>query len=58
MGLSLTLQLEGADDDTLAEAWGGYVAAFNYDPVEAVDEWWLTWGKPIHFAEVPVNGVH
>ncbi|KAL0068084.1 hypothetical protein AAF712_004744 [Marasmius tenuissimus] len=58
MALNMTLHLEGADDETLAEAWGGYLEAFSYDPVDAVDEWWLTWAKPMQFVEVPVNGLH
>ncbi|KAG7094950.1 hypothetical protein E1B28_005751 [Marasmius oreades] len=46
--LGMTLHLEGADDETLARVWGDYVRAFNYDAVDAVDEWYMNWAKPLH----------
>ncbi|KAK7047346.1 hypothetical protein VNI00_006577 [Paramarasmius palmivorus] len=46
--LGMTLHLDGADDDTLAQAWGSYVGAFNYDANDAVDEWWMNWARPMH----------
>ncbi|KAG7094943.1 hypothetical protein E1B28_005745 [Marasmius oreades] len=48
--LGMTLHLEGADDETLARVWGDYVRAFNYDAVDAVDEWYMNWAKPLHSA--------
>ncbi|KAF9261701.1 FAD/NAD(P)-binding domain-containing protein [Marasmius fiardii PR-910] len=53
--LGMTLHLEGADDETLAQVWEDYLRAFNYDAVDAVDEWWLTWAKPLHDT---TNGSH
>ncbi|KAE9408045.1 FAD/NAD(P)-binding domain-containing protein [Gymnopus androsaceus JB14] len=38
-GFRLTLDLEGADDATLEQVWAGYIAQFNYDARDAVDEW-------------------
>ncbi len=43
---AVTLNLEGADDETLARVWSTYVTMFNYDAREAVDEWWMTWARP------------
>lgn len=44
-GFRLTLSLDGADDATLEKVWAGYIAQFNYDARDAVDEWWLNWSK-------------
>ncbi|KAI3613027.1 FAD/NAD-binding domain-containing protein [Moniliophthora roreri] len=41
--LAKTLELEGADDETLANAWSEYLQAFNYDANDAVEEWRRTW---------------
>ncbi|KAJ7113703.1 hypothetical protein C8R43DRAFT_1138550 [Mycena crocata] len=32
-------------DEVIAARWATYLVQFNYDANEAVDEWWLTWGK-------------
>jgi len=44
-GFRLTLSLDGADDATLEKVWAGYIAQFNYDARDAVDEWWMNWSK-------------
>lgn len=54
LALGQTLHLEGADDETLAQAWAGYLNAFNYDANDAVDEWWMNWARPMH----SVNGLY
>lgn len=46
-GFKATLQMEGPDDKTLAELWSSYVAQFNYDARDDVDEWWLNWANPV-----------
>ncbi|KAJ7746881.1 hypothetical protein DFH07DRAFT_1062837 [Mycena maculata] len=32
-------------DEVIAATWATYLVQFNYDAIEAVDEWWLNWGK-------------
>ncbi|KAJ6603701.1 hypothetical protein B0H10DRAFT_2229753 [Mycena sp. CBHHK59/15] len=32
-------------DELIAATWHTYLVQFNYDANEAVDEWWLNWGK-------------
>jgi len=44
-GFRLTLDLDGADDAILEKVWAGYIAQFNYDARDAVDEWWMNWSK-------------
>ncbi|KAL0579342.1 hypothetical protein V5O48_002675 [Marasmius crinis-equi] len=53
-----TLHMDAADDETLYSIWSSYLEAFSYDAIDAVDEWWLTWGKPIQDAGVVTNGIH
>ncbi|KAJ6504887.1 hypothetical protein C8R47DRAFT_1104075 [Mycena vitilis] len=36
---------DGVIDEAIAGIWEGYLVQFNYDANEAVDEWWLNWGK-------------
>lgn len=45
-GLRMTLELDNADDDTLARAWAPHVIQFDYDARDAVDEWWMNWARP------------
>jgi salicylate hydroxylase len=33
------------EDDWLATTWAGHIQQFKYDPLEAVNDWWLTWGR-------------
>ncbi|KAJ3858004.1 hypothetical protein EV368DRAFT_60440 [Lentinula lateritia] len=56
-GFRLTLHLEGADDATLERVWAGYVAQFNYDARDAVDEWWMTWARPGNRESLIIDGV-
>ncbi|KAJ3772723.1 hypothetical protein FB446DRAFT_788456 [Lentinula raphanica] len=56
-GFRLTLNLDGADDETLERVWAGYVAQFNYDARDAVDEWWMTWARPGNRDSSIVGGV-
>lgn len=44
-GFRLTLNLEGANDAMLEQIWAGYIAQFNYDARDAVDEWCMNWSK-------------
>ncbi|KAJ7173768.1 hypothetical protein C8R46DRAFT_1256296 [Mycena filopes] len=32
-------------DEVVAAVWSTYLVQFNYDATEAVDEWWLNWGR-------------
>ncbi|KAJ7460633.1 hypothetical protein FB451DRAFT_1181638 [Mycena latifolia] len=32
-------------DEVIAASWGTYLFQFNYDANEAVDEWWINWGR-------------
>jgi len=37
---------DGAEaDDQFAEAYTTWITQFNYDANEAVEEWWMNWGK-------------
>ncbi|KAJ3892999.1 hypothetical protein GG344DRAFT_75458 [Lentinula edodes] len=56
-GFRLTLHLQGADDATLERVWAGYVAQFNYDARDAVDEWWMTWARPGNRESLIIDGV-
>ncbi|KIK68617.1 hypothetical protein GYMLUDRAFT_81035 [Collybiopsis luxurians FD-317 M1] len=56
-GFRLTLHAEGADDATLAHVWAGYVAQFNYDARDAVDEWWMNWARVGSQFSTIVDGV-
>ncbi|KIK58933.1 hypothetical protein GYMLUDRAFT_60441 [Collybiopsis luxurians FD-317 M1] len=44
--LKLTLDSNGESDETSEQIWASYVAQFDYDARDAVDEWWLNWAKP------------
>ncbi|KAJ3781391.1 hypothetical protein GGU10DRAFT_379578 [Lentinula aff. detonsa] len=56
-GFKLTLHLDGADDATLERVWAGYVAQFDYDARDAVDEWWMTWARPGNRDSSIIGGV-
>ncbi|TFK49537.1 FAD/NAD(P)-binding domain-containing protein [Heliocybe sulcata] len=36
---------EDADEEYLREVWEEYIALFNYDAYEAVEDWWTKWGS-------------
>jgi len=36
---------EDADEEYLREVWEEYIAVFNYDAGEAVEDWWTKWGS-------------
>ncbi|CAK5267789.1 unnamed protein product [Mycena citricolor] len=33
------------EDEVVAAVWADYLMQFNYNAIEAVEDWWLTWGK-------------
>lgn len=33
------------DDEVLADTWADHLRQFDYDPAEAVNDWWLSWGR-------------
>ncbi|KAF8869249.1 hypothetical protein CPB85DRAFT_843010 [Mucidula mucida] len=49
-GLNHTLAIANAPDEhaeDLAAIWQGWITLTNYDAKDAVDEWWLNWGRHI-----------
>ncbi|KZT21551.1 FAD/NAD(P)-binding domain-containing protein [Neolentinus lepideus HHB14362 ss-1] len=36
---------DDADEEFLRDVWEDYLAMFNYDASEAVDDWWTMWGS-------------
>ncbi|EPQ56222.1 FAD/NAD P-binding domain-containing protein [Gloeophyllum trabeum ATCC 11539] len=49
-GLQVALQnsqldWDDADEEYLRAVWDDYIAMFNYDASEAVDDWWTMWGS-------------
>jgi salicylate hydroxylase len=36
---------EEIDDEMLAATWADHLQQFDYDPVEAVNDWWVNWGR-------------
>ncbi|KAF9028243.1 FAD/NAD(P)-binding domain-containing protein [Hymenopellis radicata] len=49
-GLNHTLAIANAPGEhaeDLAALWQGWIALTNYDAKDAVDEWWLYWGRHI-----------
>ncbi|EPQ56177.1 FAD/NAD P-binding domain-containing protein [Gloeophyllum trabeum ATCC 11539] len=56
-GLRAALELaqldwDSADEDYLRETWEDYIAMFNYDAREVVDDWWTKWGPVMRRASV------
>ncbi|KAK0195938.1 hypothetical protein F5146DRAFT_924579 [Armillaria mellea] len=41
---ALALPLD-QEDEASAKVWAATLIQFNYDAIEAVDEWWIQWGK-------------
>ncbi|KAK0241200.1 hypothetical protein EDD85DRAFT_948287 [Armillaria nabsnona] len=41
---ALALALD-QEDEASAKVWAATLIQFNYDAIEAVDEWWIQWGK-------------
>ncbi|KAG7449855.1 FAD/NAD(P)-binding domain-containing protein [Guyanagaster necrorhizus] len=41
---ALALALD-QEDEASAKVWAATLIQFNYDAIEAVDEWWIEWGK-------------
>ncbi|KAK0459211.1 uncharacterized protein EV420DRAFT_308867 [Desarmillaria tabescens] len=41
---ALALRLD-QEDEAAAKVWAATLIQFNYDAIEAVDEWWIEWGK-------------
>ncbi len=41
---ALALRLD-QEDEASAKVWAATLIQFNYDAIEAVDEWWIQWGK-------------
>ncbi|TFK48525.1 FAD/NAD(P)-binding domain-containing protein [Heliocybe sulcata] len=39
------LDWDDADEEFLRDVWEDYIAMFNYDASEAVDDWWTMWGS-------------
>ncbi|TFK48474.1 FAD/NAD(P)-binding domain-containing protein [Heliocybe sulcata] len=46
------LDWDNADEDYLRETWEDYIAMFNYDAREVVDDWWTKWGPVMRRASV------
>ncbi len=49
-GLNHTLTMAKAPDEhveDLAALWQAWITLTNYDAKDAVDEWWLDWGRHI-----------
>lgn len=49
-GLRQTLDMQSAPDENseaLAHQWENWIILFNYDAKDAVDEWWLNWGRHV-----------
>ncbi|KZT20978.1 FAD/NAD(P)-binding domain-containing protein [Neolentinus lepideus HHB14362 ss-1] len=46
------LDWDNADEDYLRETWDDYIAMFNYDAREVVDDWWTKWGPVMRRASV------
>ncbi|THU89210.1 FAD/NAD(P)-binding domain-containing protein [Dendrothele bispora CBS 962.96] len=44
---SHTLGEDDLDDETLSQVWAAHIDQCNYDAIEAVDEWWHSWGSLI-----------
>ncbi|KAJ7173767.1 hypothetical protein C8R46DRAFT_1348368 [Mycena filopes] len=44
-----------AVDEDVAAAWSTYLVQFDYDANEAVDEWWLNWGRLTQREEIVVE---
>ncbi|KAF9017240.1 FAD/NAD(P)-binding domain-containing protein [Hymenopellis radicata] len=47
-GFKQTLAIANAPDEhaeELAAIWTSWIVLFNYDAKDAVDEWWLDWGR-------------
>ncbi|KAK7443754.1 hypothetical protein VKT23_015537 [Stygiomarasmius scandens] len=44
---SHTLGEDDLDDETLSQVWAAHIDQCNYNAIEAVDEWWHSWGSLI-----------
>ncbi len=54
-GMKQTIHLQNAPDEhaeELAAQWSSWIRLFNYDAKDALDEWWLDWGR--HY--LPLQG--
>ncbi|KAF7289943.1 FAD-binding-3 domain-containing protein [Mycena indigotica] len=51
--------MDSGDEDSLQTMWDDMRMVFGYDPADAADEWWISWGRLRNSPTVSkTNGIH